>query len=216
MAKLKATQRDVYGSRPARKLRESGKIPAVMYGHGQETVSLTLDGHDVEVALIHGERLLEIDFEGKTENALISEVQYDAFGNDVLHVDLMRVNLDERVEVTVPIRLIGTPAGIKDGGTLQQPLMELDIEIAVRNIPEQIEHVVTEMQMEDRLYVRDLEMPEGATLVDEEQLDAMVASVTEIIEEEEVPAEEGAEAAEPEVIGAKPEDEGEDSEETSE
>jgi large subunit ribosomal protein L25 len=208
MATLKATKRDDYGTRPARKLRTRGKIPAVMYGHGQETVSLTLEAHDVEVALIHGERLLEIDFEGKTENALISEVQYDAFGNDVLHVDLTRVNLDERVEVTVPVQLIGTPEGIKDGGTLQQPLMELNIEIAVRNIPETIEHVVTEMQMEDRLYVRDLELPEGTKLVDEEQIDAMVASVTEIIEEEQAPAEESAEAAEPEVIGAKPEDEG--------
>lgn len=206
MPTLKATKRTERGTRQARKLRAGGHIPAVMYGHGEATVEISLQQHDLELALIHGDRLLEIDLEGKAENVLITDVQYDAFGNDVLHVDLTRVNLDEIVEVTVPIQLIGTPEGIKEGGTLQQPLMELDIKVAVRNIPEQIEHVITGMQMEDRLYVRDLEMPEGAELVDDEQLEAMVASVTEMIEEEEEAPEEGLEAAEPEVIGAKPEE----------
>jgi large subunit ribosomal protein L25 len=206
---LKAIERNELGTNKVRQLRETGKVPAILYGHGEGSQPLSLDYHDLEVALIHGERLLELDLNGKIENALIKEVQYDAFGNDILHIDLARVNLEEVVEVTVPIVLHGTPAGTKDGGVLQQNLNELTISCKVKNIPDEISQRVTEMELNDRLFVRELELPEGSTLATEEDLEEMVATCS-IIEEEVIEEpEEGVEplAAEPEVIGEKEDEE---------
>lgn len=200
METMKATKRTEHGTRAAKKLRKGGKVPGVMYGHGEETQAVALNQHDVEVALLHGERLLEIDVEGKTQNALVKEVQYDTFGHEILHIDLARVDLDERVELTVVIHLVGEPAGVKEGGSLQQSESEVQIECPVRSIPEEIKHVVTELQLNERLYMKDLELPEGATLLSEP--DAVVATVVELAEEEEAPTE-GEESAEPEVIGEK-------------
>jgi large subunit ribosomal protein L25 len=207
-----AAKRVETGSHKARHLRKEGKIPGVIYGHGKETVAVTLNEHEIELAVSHGERLLEIELEGQSENVLIKEVQYDAFGSEILHVDLNRVDLDERVEVTVALVLVGEPEGVKEGGVLQQSLGEITVECPVRHIPEEIKHLVTGMKLNDRLYLRDLALPEGAVLVDEP--DSMVASVIELAEEEEAPVE-GEEAAEPEVIGAKPAEE-EEAEEKSE
>ncbi len=119
MAVLKATKREEIGTRQVRRLREQGLIPAVIYGHGEGAVSVTLNEHEVELAIQHGERLLEIEFEGKMHNVLIKEVQWETYGQEVIHVDLARVDLDERVEVTIKIVLKGTPAGASEGGVLQ-------------------------------------------------------------------------------------------------
>jgi large subunit ribosomal protein L25 len=201
MATLKATKRTQHGTHAARRLRKEGKVPAVMYGHGEGTQAVSLEKHEVELALLHGERLLEIDVEGKKQNALMKEIQYDAFGNDILHVDLTRVDLDERVELTVVIHLVGEPAGVKEGGVLQQAETEAQIECPVRSIPDEIRHLVTDMQLNERLYMNDLVLPEGATLLSD--ANTLIASVAEVAEEVAAP-EEGEEAAEPEVIGAKP------------
>lgn len=175
-------------------------MPGVMYGHGEGTQAVSLEKHEVEFALQHGERLLEVDVEGQIQNALIKEVQYDTFGKEILHIDLTRVDLDERVELTVEIHLVGEPIGAKDGGVLQQVESELEIECAVRFIPDEIRHVVTDMKLNDRLYMKDLKLPEGATLLSDGTM--LVASVSELAEE--AAAAEGEEIAEPEVIGAKP------------
>jgi len=208
MAVLKATLRDERGSRKARRMRAKGQVPGIIYGHGEETVCVTLDDHDVSVALQHGERLLEIDLDGKTHNVLFKDVQYDAMGQHLLHVDLTRVNLDERVEVTVPIVLRGTPAGEADGGVLQQMAAEVTVECLVTAIPDEIRHQVESMQVGDLVHMGDLTLPEGAKLVGDAE--APVCSLVVVAEEEAAPAEE-AEAAEPEVIGEKPE-EGEEGE----
>ena len=204
MAVVKAMKRTEMGSRKARALRAKGLIPTVLYGHGQDTVALTLNEHEVELAVHHGERLLEVEVDGKAENALIKDVQFDTFGQEILHLDLTRVDLDERVTVTVPIVLRGTPAGASEDGVLQQSANEVEIECMVRSIPDEIRVIVNDMKVGDSFHLRDLGLPEGATLVGDPE--AMVCSVTVIAEE--VPAEEEAEegGAEPEVIGEKKED----------
>ena len=216
MAALKANIRSERGSRKARALRSQGLIPGVIYGHGEEVVAVTLGEHDIDLAIHHGQRLVQLDVDGKEENALIKDVQWDTFGQKVLHVDLTRVDLNERVEVTVPITLRGTPAGAVEGGVLQQNTMEVRIECMVRAIPEELRSFVGEMNVGDSLYLRDLELPEGATLVDGEA--TLVCSVSIIAEEaEEAPAEEVEEgAAQPEVIGEKTDEaaEGEKAEES--
>jgi len=202
MAVLKATPRSELGTRKVRRLRAQGLIPGIIYGHGQDTQSITLDRHDVDLAILHGARLLEIELDRKKQNVLLKEVQYDTFGQEVLHVDMARVSLDERVEVTVPVVLRGIPAGVNEGGTLQQTMAEVRIECVVTAIPEEIRISVAAMQVNDSLHARDLPLPEGAVLSDDP--DTVVCSVTVLVEvEEKVEGEAAAGAPEPEVIGAK-------------
>lgn len=210
MAKLTASQRSEVGTRKVRHLREVGKIPGVIYGHKQDAVAITLEQHDLELAIQHGERMLEIDVDGKRENVLLKDVQYDTFGQHVLHVDLARVDLNERVQVTVPIVLRGTPAGAVDGGVLHQALAEASIQCVVTAIPEDLRASVAELNIGDALHLSDLLLPDGAELLDDPGV--VVASVAVVAEEvpaEEEAAEEG--AAQPEVIGEKAE-EGEEAE----
>ncbi|MDP6545226.1 MAG: 50S ribosomal protein L25 [Phycisphaerae bacterium] len=203
---LKATKRTESGTRKARALRREGLLPAVLYGHGEGTVAVTLQEHELELALMHGEQLLEIQLDGKSQNALIKDIQYDVWGQKVLHIDLTRVSLDELVTVTVKITLVGTPAGVDEGGSLQQAMPSTEIQCRVDQIPEEIRVQVNALNIDDALHLSDLELPEGSELLgDPEALVCNVITIAEEVEAEE--AEEGEEAAGPEVIGAKPEDE---------
>jgi len=211
MAVLKASRRDEIGTRRVKPLRRRGLIPAVVYGHGEQPVAITLSQHDVGVAVAHGERLLEMELDGAMQNVLLKEVQYDPMGQEILHVDLTRVDLDETVKVTVPIVLRGTPVGQADGGVLHQINSQVTIECTVRSIPEDIRASVAEMKLDDVLYMKDLSLPEGAKLMDDGG--AIVAIVSLVAEEKVAEPEEVAAAApaEPEVIGEKKElEEGEE------
>ena len=205
MATLKTTIRTELGSRNNRKLRKKGIIPGILYGHGEKAIALSFEQHEVELAILHGERLQELDVDGKKVNALIKEVQYDTFGNEILHIDMTRVDLDERVELTVPVILIGTPEGLKDGGVLQQTANDITLSVSVSNIPEELKVIVTTMQLNDHLYLKDIELPEGAELVGNP--DDQLCSVTELAEEVEPEEIDGEASLEPEVIGEKKADE---------
>jgi large subunit ribosomal protein L25 len=205
MALLKANTRTATGTRKARSLRAGGKIPGVIYGHGEATLAVTLDKHEVDLAIGHGERLLEIDIEGTMQNVLVKDVQYDHMGSDILHVDLTRVNLDELVEVTVPIVLRGTPAGAIEGGVLNQVVAQVSVEVQVRSIPDDIRTTVDHMKIGDKLFMKDLHLPEGAKLKDDPEM--LIATVSFVAEEVVAATEE--QVAAPEVIGAKKEEEGE-------
>lgn len=209
MAKtLKAQHRTKTGTRSARQYRKQNLIPGVVYGHGQAPLSVALDAREAIGAVHHGDRLLELDFEGTKENVLVKEVQYDAFQQDIIHIDLARVNLDERVRVTVPIVLRGTPVGAGDGGVIAQTAAQVEIEVLVTAIPDDIRASVVEMKLGDVMHFKDLPLPEGAKLVTDGEL--IVCSCTLVAEEVVAAPEEGAAAAaagEPEVIGAKKEEE---------
>jgi large subunit ribosomal protein L25 len=206
MALLKAKARTTLGSRKAKALRAKNQIPGIIYGHGELPEPVTLDRHEVQVAVAHGDRLVEIQMDtGKTQNALVKEVQYDAMGNDVLHIDLARVNLDELVEVTVPVHLRGTPAGATEGGVLQQTIAQVSIECMVRAIPEDIRVSVEHMKVGDKLFIKDLPLPAGAKFLQDAE---MIVATVRIVAEEVVAAPEEA-AVTPEVIGEKKEEEGE-------
>lgn len=207
MARLEATQRDDFGSRKCRALRETGRVPGIIYGHKRQPQPVTVSHHDLEVALLHGERVLEVDVGGQGQNVMVKDVQYDTFGHQILHVDLARVRLDERVTVTVPIVLRGTPVGAEEDGVLNQVGNEVELECTVRSIPDEIAVSVTHLGVGDSLWMRDLPLPEGAVLVDD--ADLLVCNVTIVSEEVEEAAPEEAEAVEgePEVVGEKKEEE---------
>src|SRR6185312_1261516 len=202
-AQVTARQRTELGSRANKRLRDSGFVPGVVYGHKQAVIPVTLPRKELTGHLEHGTHLFDLALDGQSEKVLVKEVQYDHLGLDVIHVDFARVNLDEKVEVTVPLELKGTPAGEAEGGVLQQIVAELEIECLVTEIPNAIVHNVSEMKVDDVLHIKDIKLPAGVrALQDEDQVVAQVKTI-----EEEAPAAVEGDTAEPEVIGRKAEDE---------
>ena len=200
-AQVTARPRSELGSRANKRLRDAGHIPGVIYGHKEAVVPVTLPKKELTNHLGHGTHLFDLALDGKSEKVLVKEVQYDHLGIEIIHVDFARVSLDEKVEVTVPLELKGTPKGEADGGVLQQIISELEIECLVTDIPEVIRHNVSDMEKDAVLHIRDLHLPPGVRVLQDEDL--LVATVREI--QETAPAEvTEAAAAEPEVIGRKP------------
>lgn len=198
---LSAKPRSERGSQAVRRLRRQGQVPAVLYGHKEETLAIKLSSDEVIKALRHGARVVDLKTEGgKEEKAFIRDLQWDHLGQHLLHVDFTRVSLDERIRVTVRLELRGTAPGVTAGGVLDQPLHDLEIECLAISIPESIRVPIGELQMDGVIYVKDLVLPAGVkTFADPE---AIVVHVTKPLAEPEptaVPEVPG--AAEPEVIG---------------
>jgi large subunit ribosomal protein L25 len=207
-AQISAKQRGELGSRANKRLRDAGFVPGVVYGHNEAVIPLTLPKKELSTQLSRGAHVFDLAMDGKSEKVLVKDVQYDHLGLEVIHVDFARVSLDERVEVTVALELKGTPKGEADGGVLQQIISELEIECLVTEIPDVIRHNVSEMGMDSVLHIKDLTLPPGVKVMQDENL--IVATVREIVEEAAAAvAEEGA-SAEPELIGRKKEEEGEE------
>src|SRR5947209_6035985 len=130
--------RDGRGTRAARRLRRQGLVPAVIYGHKEATAAVALSEEEVEKAIRHGVHVLDLQSDGKTQKVLISDVQWDHLGKQLLHVDFTRVAADERVVVTVPVEVRGLAPGIAAGGVLDQPIHSLALECLAVQIPESI------------------------------------------------------------------------------
>ncbi len=195
-AQITAKTRSELGSRANKRLRDSGQIPGVVYGHKEAVIAVTLPKKEVVNYLDKGTHLFALNLDGKNENVLVKDVQYDHLGLEVLHVDFARVNLDEKVKVTIPLELKGTPKGEADGGVLTQVINELEIECLVTEIPDIIRHNVNEMGMDSVLHIRELTLPKGVRVLQDGEL--IVATVREILEQAAAAPVEG--AAEPEVI----------------
>ncbi len=199
--KVKAQNRTELGSRAMKRIRDKGMIPAVIYGHKQAVLPITLDKREVSSHINKGAHLFDLDVAGTSETVLVKEAQYDHLGIQLLHVDFSRVSLDEKVKVKVPLELKGTPKGEAEGGKLQQLIAELDVECVVVSIPELIRHIVTEMEMDSVLHIKDLHFPEGVKPLQDPEL--IVAMVREVKEEIIAPVVAEVAVPEPEVIGAK-------------
>src|SRR5690349_13770510 len=126
-----AKPRPELGSRRNKRLRDAGFVPGVIYGHKEAVVPVTLPKKELVGHLNHGTHVFNLAMDGKNETVLVKDVQFDHLGIEVLHVDFARVDLNERVEVTVPLILKGEPKGEKEGGVLQQILADLEIECLV-------------------------------------------------------------------------------------
>jgi large subunit ribosomal protein L25 len=201
-AQVTVKPRSELGSRANKRLRDAGLLPGVIYGHKEAVVPVTLPKKEVVGHLNHGAHVFDLALDGKSEKALVKEVQYDHLGADVIHVDFARVSLDEKVEVTVSIELKGEPKETEEG-VLQQIINELEVECLVTEIPDVIRVNVSEMKLNDVIHIKDLELPAGVTT--KQDPDLIVVTLKEVKEEEvAAPAVEG--EAEPEVIGKKKEE----------
>jgi large subunit ribosomal protein L25 len=199
-ARLDASAREQAGKGAARALRREGRVPAVIYGHGRDPQSLSVNTRDLERLLERhaaASTVFELDLDGRTSRTLIREIQRHPFKRSILHVDFMELVAGERVSVKVPLVYVGTPDGVRTGGgMLDQVLHEVSVEADPASIPGAIEVDVTSLGIAQALHVSDLRLPEGVTALDDAGLTVCTVQPPRV--EEEAPAAET--TAEPEVI----------------
>jgi large subunit ribosomal protein L25 len=202
--------RDVTGSRATRRLRKSGLIPGVLYGHGNEATVFAVDPHDLRAALSTGagsHAVLAVTVKGhkKEHNAIIKEMELDRVKSVVTHIDLQEIRLDETIETTVAVSFEGEAKGVKAGGMLDESTREVTIKGLVTAIPEHLTIDISELDMNETAKVGDLIVPDGIEVLnDPDEVLCSVLPPRRIEEEELVEGEavvEGEAAAEPEIVG---------------
>jgi large subunit ribosomal protein L25 len=206
---LEVTRREATGKEVAKKLRRDGKVPAVVYGGHREPVAITVDRKTVSELIQkseHGIRsvfLLKMAGSDQQRHAMIKELTIDPISRKMRHIDFVRVIMDEVVKVTIPVHVIGTAIGVKEGGLLDFQVRELHVECLPNAIPDSIDVDVTPLGGHEYFRIKDLKLPEGVKVLDDEE--RVVVGVTHA----KIEAEPVVEAvAEPEVIKkGKPEDE---------
>jgi large subunit ribosomal protein L25 len=194
---LEVTLRSTTGSAEARRLRRSGMVPAILYGHGEPCVGLAVKREAVEAAIRHASRIVQLQGAVKT-GALIRELQWDTFGTEPMHVDFLRVSATDRVRVKVPVELKGECPGQRAGGTVNLVLHEIELECSADHVPERVYAPVGHLELGHAVKIRDLELPEAARAI----LDAEDTVVSCTVTGRKA-AEEAAATAEPEIISRK-------------
>ncbi len=187
---LKTDMRAEIGTKFCRRLRKQGRIPAVVYGHKRESVNVTLDRHNFTETLHHGHRIFTVVLEGKEANLLVKALQYDHLGREIIHADFMRVNLSETVKVSVPIEQRGTSKGSHHGGIIDELMDHIEIECLVSDIPDILPISIKELDVDESVHAKDIELPPGAKLMTAPEALVLhchlvsTAKTTEEIEEE--------------------------------
>ena len=206
-ATLNANVRAETGKGAARKIRQAGDIPAVIYGHNRDPQSLVLNARETEKlvkSIAVSSTVIELAIEGKTARTLIREIQRHPFKRHILHIDFQELVAGETVTVKCPIVYIGTPEGVRlDGGILDQIMHELQIQVDPSTIPNHIDIDISALKVGKSLHVSDLQVPAGIKIVDDAS--STVCIVQQSKTHADAPAAEG--AAEPELIRKpKPDD----------
>jgi large subunit ribosomal protein L25 len=201
--KLNVSSRASAGSRAARRLRRSGRVPGVLYGGGAESVGFDADARELRLALASSGAVLDLSVDGaKATPVVLKEAQRHPVRGETVHVDLLRVRLDEEINAVVPLELVGADdaPGVKEGGVLEQITRELNVQALPTAIPESIVHSVGEMQIGETILLGALTPPDGVTLLDDPE-ETVVATLSpprlqaeaeEIEAETELVGEEGA------------------------
>ena len=214
---LKAEIRERTGSKAVQKVRREGRIPAIVYGHKKTPVAISLDAHNFVEGLHHGHRLIDVQINKKKEKIIVKDLQYDYLGKNIIHADLMRVDITEMIKVTVPIELKGAAnaKGTHEGGIIEEHADHLEIECRATDIPETIVVWVKEVGVGDALHAGDITLPEGVKLLSSpetllvtchlvaaakttEQVEEEMPTAPEVITEAKQPEEEESKAPEEE------------------
>ncbi|MEA2390913.1 MAG: large subunit ribosomal protein [Solirubrobacteraceae bacterium] len=187
---LNAAPREAHGSRETRRLRRTGQVPGVVYGGDGESVALQVESRTLRRALAHSGAVLELALAGEETPVVLKDVQRHPVTGETMHVDFLRVRLDQAIQTTVVLELLGIEEapGVKDGGIVEQITRELTVEALPNDIPDRLEHDVSGMEMNDTLTLEAVKAPAGVTLVDDSE--TVVATLTpprlEIEPEEEI------------------------------
>lgn len=158
---LEVTARSVTGSKACQKLRQEGHVPAVLYGHGEASVDLVVRRDAVEAMVRHGSKTVELTGAVKSP-ALVRELQWNAYGTIPLHVDFLRIDPSEKINVVVPVEFRGECPGAKAGGKFKQVIRELEVECTAQTMPEVAVAHVAHLEAGNVLRVKHLELPQGA------------------------------------------------------
>jgi large subunit ribosomal protein L25 len=209
--KLSLNARDPEGSRTARRLRRSGEVPGVIYGGDGEPSHFSVDARILRNTLAHSGAILDISVDGgKSAPVLVKDLQRHPVRGDIMHVDFLRVNMNETIQTTVVLELTGADdaPGVVQGGVLSQETREVNIEALPGDIPDTITHDVSGMEMNETLTLSAVTAPAGITLLDDldetviasitpptaEPVEDEIETETELVGEGEAPAEGEAEA----------------------
>lgn len=196
---LQVTKRSQTGKRNNWRMRCTGYLPGILYGHGEEPVMLTVPADQLRATLRHGHKVVDLAGDASGQ-ALLQDIQWDAFQQHLVHVDLLRVDANERVEVEVPLLLKGEAPGEKAGGVVAHLLHYVEIETSPIHIPEALHININHLELLGSLTVADVyDLPEGAKVLTEAKTVAVQCNEPEAEVEEEA----AAAGAEPEVIGRK-------------
>ena len=205
--KLTAERRSDAGKGVARKLRAAGRVPGVVYGHGREPQSLSLNARELEKLLSSiaaGSTVVELSLGNATTNTLIREVQRHPFKKQILHVDFQELVAGETMKVNIPLVLVGTPESVRSGGgVMDQTMRELSIEVDPSNMPNHIDVDVSGVAIGHSIHVRDLVLPAGVTVLTDADATVVVVAQSRAGIEAASATADGEGGAEPEVIRAK-------------
>ena len=194
-----AEERSGTGKGANRRLRATGRIPAIVYGRGKAARQLTVDPIPLAKMLKSAHSgintLIDLKVGGSETVVLVREIQRDPVSGSWIHADLYEVDLQQTIEVRVPLHIVGKPAGVENGGILDHPLREVEVECLPRAIPDKVEVDVSALEVGDSIHVRDLVLPEGAKMLSDPDL-AVASVVLPKAEEEAKPAEAAAVVAE--------------------
>jgi large subunit ribosomal protein L25 len=183
-------------------LRASGRIPAIIYGHKQTPVPISLTRDAVWEMIKRSTHLAEISLGGTTETVLVRDVQWDHLGKEIIHLDFARVSAEESIETEVRLDVRGTAPGVAEGGVLEQPVHSVTVTCRANAIPDSIRIDVSGLHLGESIHVRELVLPEGVVVNDDAEL-LVVHVVARAAAAEPAPAAEGETPTQPEVI--KPE-----------
>lgn len=203
--KMKATARSIVGKANTRLDRD--RLAAVVYGTAFESKAVSVDRHAFQQVLVHegniSSKLIELTIDGaKPLHVIVKDIQHDPRKGFIQHVDFWAVNMKQVISTTVPVHFEGEAPGVHVGGVLMHAVQHINVEALPDNLPEALVYDVSSMEIGDVVHVRDLVAPKGVTILD--HADEIVASIVAPVVAEEVVAEE---QGEPEVIGAKPDEE---------
>jgi len=210
--KIAAESRTTVGTGSANKLRRTGKVPAVIYGRGGDTIAIAIDRMQIEKAMRENAQTFELSVDGKTDTVLLCDAQFDLSGESCTHADFQRVDATQTVEVDIEVKLKGDAIGIKAGGQLDHALHSIKVRCLPNAIPESVTAIVDGLDLGDVLRAGDLELPAGVELADKPE--RAIAAVhhpggEDEAGEGEVDGEGGEGGlSEPEVIGKSEDDDG--------
>ena len=196
---LNAAKRGVSGKKYAKQLRREGKIPGIFYTRNEKSIPLIFDLEEVQLLLRTEIGLFDLKIEKKKNlKCIVKEMQFDPVSNKLLHLDVMGVKLEEKINVTVPVHIVGEAVGAKDeGGILNQTLYELDVNCLPLDIPEHIDIEVSDLKVGDTIHVSDIKL-ENVEILNEPEVVVVGVVLPRAAKEEEEAEEELVEPTEDE------------------
>ncbi|MDR2048090.1 MAG: 50S ribosomal protein L25 [Treponema sp.] len=198
---FKARNRSGAGSAAARRLRKAGRVPAVMYGRKGSPVAIDLDSGEFVNGIkgISESTIVSVDIDGQVHDAFVKDTQRNIRDGNILHVDFYEIESNTLLRARVALRIHGNPVGVREGGILETPLHDIEVECLPKDLPERLDVDIAELKVNQSIHVRDLDLGSGVKLIS--NADQVVALV-KFAKAEAAPAAEEAEAAETPAAGA--------------